>query len=99
MPFLEGMAVPSCGPVGVSRCTVTAVPGAKPSPRSRNVEGYSKLIGGLYAVCVVVFITAMVAPTPDAPNPGPGWTPGPARPATVIWALASGVLPVVAALM
>src|SRR5450631_3422219 len=99
MPFLAGLAVPSCGPVGVSRCTVTAVPGAKPSPRSLNVEETIKLIGGLNAVCVVVFITAMVAVlVAPMPDPGDPVVPGMARPATVIWALASGVFPVVAAL-
>jgi hypothetical protein len=42
MPAAFGTAVPSCGPVGLSRYTVTFTPGAKPSPRSESVLGYWK---------------------------------------------------------
>ena len=74
--------------MGPSGCRGTRSPSHRGQSRRREARACWDTgrggIGGAYAVCVVVFITAMVAPTPDPP-------------ATVIWALASGVLPVVAA--
>jgi hypothetical protein len=73
IPCLLGVALPIFGPLALSRWIFTTTAGAKPAPRSLNVDLFSKVTGGVLAV--PAFIMEIVG-VPAVPWPGPGLAPG-----------------------